>query len=482
MKDQSKKLQNLKEDSNAVFEDLFGGVEKTPLPDTSGEVEKVGEGKYRMGNSVITKLRGVSEHEFLAFNFGESALSWLLNAKFEGDLDLKLTGGQPQLTTFQGKWYDGIFKGKFFGIASEFYGGQFGDSDANPAFLPEYTGWKTSPHYFYGGVIKRHQNGILGYKNLEIGAIGTSFNIIAIQPGNTVTIELKSGIKHTITCNKRLGGNNRTFHFAVTNGKTNKTYSITHDWSELKGGDKTEFLAKTNINLQTATKTIGMFGLDISEGIASATVSVAGTSGVVQQSVSDQDFLTTQQTYNLSKIPLLNITKAQKGWMTKKGEQPDSVYFYIPDNQYFTQFNNSVSNIESGQLQRDMSMIRSGLRNNIIKGYDASTPFLAKLFNNVSGDNEGIDKKTQEALVRMNEFMQYFVDRMFISGDNNKEDEANQALVTNNMKKSIGVDEFLQQAQETPEQGETQAPTKVRPPKLQENKDIIEAVRSIIFK
>jgi len=426
MNDQSRKLQEMKENSEAVFQELFGIETKKVSPEeqaqaqaeieaeNSGDIQKISEGKYRLGNSIITGVKGVSEHTLLNFSFKESSLSWLAEAQFEGVLTLSLIGDE-KVKDFQGMWKSGIFKGERFGIKSMFLGGQFGDSDAKPTFFPKYTNWKASPAFFYDGLMDQTSGGVLGIKNLEIGAIENAFSLLAISPNNTVTIELNGGIKHSITCINRFGGkNSRMFSYKVTNGKTNQTYDIVHDWSELRGNPDSDngisFLKKTNINLQTATKTIDIFRLDISEGIVSAAVSVAGTSGAVGSDVqkSQKELATSQESYELAKIPFLGIAK-----IPRRGGSETSIYFNFPTENHQKGYQNAVKSLEQHWIKSYITQINSALANNIVTGAPVGYKFLEGLIGKDSdADVNAMDKDLINAFNGLENFLKYFVDTM----------------------------------------------------------------------
>jgi len=485
MKDQSRKLQEMKENSEAVFQELFGinKSEEEVESGAQGEVEKVGEGTYRLGNSILQSVEGVSEYELLNFNFKASPLSWLLDAKFEGELDLKLTGGNPELVGFQGKWYEGTFKGKFFGIESEFYGGQFGSSDSSPVFLPPYTGWKTSPHFFYGGRIKRHQEGILGKPSLPMGNIKNSFNILSISPGSTVTLELNGGVKHTITCLKRLGGDNTMFSYKIENGKTQESYSINHDWLEVRGQNKVDFLKNTNINLQTATKSIDIFKLDISEGIVSAVVSLAGTSGAIgakEPAVSQKELSTNQESYKLAGIPFLGIDK-----IPRKGGSETSIYFNFPTTNHLKGYKNAIKSLEQNWVKSYITQIKSALDNNIVTGAPVNYPYLSNLIGkDADADISIMDKDLVNSFNGIENFLKYFVDTMVRrvrktgaeKGLVDVDDKVGKDVIKNKLKDLFGVT-TPEAAPSTPKAAVAQKKPKLKRPMAE---SVREAVRKIL--
>lgn len=439
-----KELKNITENSNNVFKEIFGFGKKSTQPEVTGlgQVTKIGEDTYLMGDyGVVTKLRGVSEHLFLNFDFKQSSISWLLDAKFKGELTLKLTG-QPELTTFRGAWYSGTFKGKFFSQSSEFLGGQFGDFDSRPTLLSPYLNWKVSPWFFYDGVIENNMGGILGIEDLKPGFIDYSFNILAFKPGTLITIELNDGKIHTVTCINRLGGKSRKFIYDVKSGYENSVTRVSYDWSDIRSSSKIEFHKNTTINLQSPIKHINIFKLDVSVGIKSVSVSVAGTTGPVSAgNFSNIDFANTQQKYDLGKIPVIAIKAQQRGSSGKLMGLPEAAkgyaYFYIPDQSYMNKFNEVVNNISNGNFQRDISLIKGAIKNGVLTGYDETFPYLASIL--PKGDTKVAPKEVKESLKRLEDFIRFFVDRIYIQGDNSKEDDARQQLLIDKLKSSIGI-------------------------------------------
>jgi len=481
------KLKNLKESTDAVFSELFGSkaraakkAMKQRAQELSGQGQVTKKGNdYVIGNSVVTKLNGVSEEVFMDYDFKNSPLRWLLDAKFKGELTIKLTG-QVEVTSFNGVWFDGIFKGKFFGGVSKFAGGQFGDTDAKPAFLPKHDQWKASPYFFFDGIIEETGGGILGVDNLAPGEIDYSFNLLAIKPGQTITINLNDGTSHSVTCIKRLGGNNRMFSYDVVDGRTGNKQRVTYDWSDIRGADKVSFHKNTTINFQSPSlKEIKVFKLDVSSGIKSASVALAGTTGPVSEPEGENvDYAATQQVYDLAKIPGLNVKQQQRGpggkMLPLPPEAKGKAYFYIPDASYMKKYNEVVSNIKSGIFQKDISIVRSAIKNGLINGY-GTNPYLKPIFGE-QGDNKEAPKEVKESLSRINDFVRFFVDRMHVQGDNNQEDEARQKLVMDKLRSALGV----QKQPESPEQQPSGGKTKEKMGKIKLKNEIRGLVGKII--
>ncbi len=447
MNNQYKKLQNLRESNDAIFQELFGlGNKQQNQSSGSGQVEKVGEGKYRMGNSVITELKGAPEAVFLGYDFEKSPLKWLLDATFEGGIEINLSTTPHSLENFNGSWKSGVYKGKYFGPYSIFLGGQFGDESSEPLFLPEYVNWKANPHYFFSGKIKNSNEGVLGLRNLPFGKIQNSFNILSIAPGTMITIELNGGVKHMIKCISRLGSN-RFFSYKVTNGKTKKEYEVTHEWSEIRGNSAVDFLKNTNINLQSSNKSIGIFGLDISEGIVSVSVSSPGTSGQVGSSFKPEetpaDLSKKQVSYELANLPFLGIEK-----IPRKGGSETSLYFNFPNTSIQDEFNNITGLLKQGWINSYIKQIKTAKDYGILSGAPVNYNFLATLIGkDPSVDVKNLDKDTVNALNGLESFLKSFVNTMVRrvrktgaeKGLYDVEDTIGKEMIKNQIKSLIGA-------------------------------------------
>lgn len=493
MKYHSKKLNNLKENSDAVFEGLFSSKnQQNTTQQGSGQVVKVGDGKYRMGNSVITELKGAPEAVFLGYDFEKSSLKWLLDSVFEGKIEINLSTTPHGLVNFDGKWKSGVFKGKYFGPYSEFLGGQFGDENSSPNFLGNYENWKVSPHYFFSGVIKNSNEGVLGYRNLAFGNIDNSFNILSIPPGALVTIELNGGVKHTIYCIERIGSGGNMLSYEVVNGKTEKKYEVSHDWFEIRGKTPTEFLKKTNINLQTANKSIEIFGLDISEGIVSAVMSSAKTSGVVgsqfkkeePKEKTEEELSKIQQHYDLSRAPFLGIKKLGGDYYNEQGilvkNNVGRVYFNAPDAEELKQFENVVKNLNNRVLENDFRRLKSWLDAKAITGAPTKYPWLANLIGADTVGRKIEDQKFIESLNRIEAFLKYFVDIIVkyagksnkAKGNTNVPNTQIQDLIKTNLKNYLGIKSAPASAPETP--------TTIKPKITPKSESIVNSLKNII--
>jgi hypothetical protein len=422
MKHHSKKINEIKESNNFVFEGIFGNKKQNVVQQGSGQAEKVGQGKYRIGKSIVTELKGAPEAVFLGYDFEKSPLKWLLDSVFEGGLDINLSTTPHSLVNFSGKWKSGVYKGQYFGRYSEFLGGQFGDESSSPKFFGPYNMWMTSPHYFFSGIMDNTKEGILGYRNLSFGNIKNSFNILSIPPGAVVTIELNGGKKHTIYCARRFSNKDNVLSYNIVNGKTNEEYEVTKDWADIRGNTPTEFLKKTNINLQTASKIIEIFGLDISEGIVSASMSSAGSTSArkteepVKEPVekTEEELSKTQQHYDLSRAPFIGIKKLGGEYWNENGESVKNnvgrIYFNAPDSEYLKQFENVVKNLDNKVIEADFRKLRSSLESGFISGAPVNYPWLANLIGKDKDSKKIEDARFLESLNRIEAFLKYFVD------------------------------------------------------------------------
>lgn len=293
MKDHSKKLNNLKENNESIFGELFGFGKKNPET-PHGLVQKIDVGKYRMGNSLIVGIPGATDSEILNFDWKNSALSWLLDCEFEGVLNLDLD--KEVLKAFGGIWKKGVFKGlvfsnhstSSFGLKGQDSQVQFGDGVIKPRYAAPYTTWHVSPMNFVDGTIDRETGGILGVSDSPNMQITNTFNILSLIPGKAIKIISKSNLPvrtdsgkmgtapsviHTIKMIKRIDAINSDITLEITNGDNQEVFIKTFPWSEFrKGGIESLYF--------TPGKTINFFGIDLSNKKVFAEVIETGKSSL----------------------------------------------------------------------------------------------------------------------------------------------------------------------------------------------------------
>lgn len=528
MKESSKRFQELKNESDKIFQEAITdyrlrnpiikakaamddtGEEKTfygfqsPIykkekekekegEDAGSVIQKIGTGKYRMGKSIIHGLQGASESEVLNYDWENSTLDWLLDCEFEGILNLDLKKGILQ--SFGGIWKSGVFKGLTFGNHSSASFGvkgqdskvEFGDGVIKPRYVPSYATWHVSPMAFVSGTIARETGGIFGKPDAPNGPVTQSFNVLTLAPGKSLKISVSSKLPvrgqggkmekapvsavHEIRMIKRIDSNNSDVTLEIINGENNKVVKETFPWSEFRKSGEKSLIYNPGQNMGL----LNMAGIDLSDKSTSSEV-VEGSKGSLisspqKDAEAEKKLATTQQTFDLKKVPYLNIDKPAPGASGKiePGMKETEVYFYSPNTDYLNKFNEVSKNIESGVMTSDMDIIASGIRNGVITGY-YNYPFLKELFNNVQG-GEAAPEGYAVPMKRLNDFYQYFVDRIYSQGDNGKINKPVQDLIKRKVKRALGVDAKIKAQQASgaeeaqPETGGvTPTPKKVEAP------------------
>jgi hypothetical protein len=473
MKDQPKKLQELKKDSSVVFEGIFG--KKAAPQKGNGQVQIIGIGKYRMGNSLITKVHGASEAGITNYDFANSDLDWLLDAKFEGILNLDLDRGV--LKSFSGRWMEGVFKGLVFGNGSTFEGGQFGDGITKPVYHPPFVSWKTSPLNFIDGTINRETGGILGIPDAPNGETD-GVNIISIQPGKSLIIKLKNNIIHKVNFKKRIDNLNSDFTIETVNGETGEIKGKTFDWANSKQSlNKPFYPYKSQVFL----------GLDLSVGVISATIATSGRETLSHKPEGDKsspsNLSKEQQQFNLSDMPFLGIPSIPRG----KGGTPDVLYFNFPTANHQNGHAKVVNSIKSGWIKSYLTQIKTALEQGVIKGAPATHQYLSNVIGkDADADLKAMDQDLVNSLNGMENFLKYFVETMVRrvrksgteKGLTDVVDAKGKEAIKNRLKELVGLSNPIQN--KPANKPATKAGSKLKNKFLKES--VVDAVREIISK
>ena len=476
MKDQSNKLHELKENSNAVFQELFG--KKEAPQQGAGQIVKIGPGNYRMGKSVITGLQGASDTEILNYDFESSKLSWLLDCHFEGILNLDLKRGE--LEAFAGTWKSGIFQGKIFGNKSVFEGGQFGvPGQIAPKYVPTYDTWKTSPMNFGNGTIDRETGGILGIPNAPDGEIKGDINIISIQPGKSITIKLRNNVVHTINFLKRIDSRNSDFTIETIDGATKKSTNKTFEWADSKNALMKPF---------NPYKTASFLGLDLSAKVVSATISSSGKDTLTHKAqggarVEPKALSKELQVMKLAELPFLGISKITRP--TNKAGEAVSLYFNFPTPEHKAGHGKVVQSIKQGWVKSYITQLRTAITNKALKGAPSTHKYLA----NIIGEdpeldvNELGDENLVNSINGIENFLKYFVNTTVSNvrksgaqkGITGVDDKIGRETINNKLKELLGV------AEAAPEE-KTPVATKAAPKSsLNKGANVVkESVRSAV--
>lgn len=475
MENHSRKINKIKKDSDSVFSEIFGFGKKKNKPNMPvGAVQKIGN-IYRMGKSVITSIQGASEMDFLSYDWESSPLSWLIDCEFEGSLWLDLKKGI--LVSFGGIWKDGVFLGKSFSAVKNASFGVPGSENNNvefgkpgvssPIYYPSYDSWHAPFINFKSGTIHDGYGGILGMEDAKIGPVTNSFNLLTLLPGYELVFKMNSSTPvrgdkgrmerapvntiHRIKMLKRIDSKSSDIELKIENGETNKEYFKDYPWTEFVEDGGNALIYGRGGGLSDWMKG---FGIDLSSGGVTAEVRVSGKSNLKDLPYNkvgvEKKLATSQQSFDLKKIPYLNIDKPYNGsdGKFKPGLKGSEAYFYMPRTEYLNKFNEVKRNIESGVMAADMDMIASGIRNGVITGFHNNL-YLKSIFNNIKGDEQTPDDYAS-ALGRLDDFMRYFVDRIYKQGDNGSINKPVQDIIKGKIKSSLRVDSYIKNSNQAP--------------------------------
>ncbi len=429
MGDFFKQFKRQEQINEGLFSKLFG---KSGSNKEEKDVYEDNNGIYHFGeNSTAGRIsveRG-SVLDVLKFDFKSSdSLRFLVEKETNFNAkQITLNLEESRLTFFKGTWNSG-----------KFIGGQFWGEFSGHLFIGNYMGsnsdYKSDPLTFEKGTFNDRTNqGILGLLN-TISADGLndneSFNLITVPVGYSVQMRSANGIDSSIKILKRLDKDSSDFKFEVTDGFNNTTSIKDLSWQDIKMSFKNFNIQKNgsvNIgNLIVAPKGDYIKELYISKSKSTFTTPQSKTSA--QANASPQVYKQGQKyTFNLSEIPLLNITsiRGEKGKFAGSTSPNVSLSFDTPEE--FAQFNNIVINIKNGSFANDLKVIAKGIKYGTIDGY-GPYDYLKNIFNSKGAILKEAKKTTKpiasvappslnvpsvkESMERLNSFVYYFVENI----------------------------------------------------------------------
>ncbi len=418
MNNQSKKLQNLRENSEAIFQELFGlGKKKAP---ENGPVYRDDEiyidGLHRMifpkTNSTIEKPLP-NYGEWTQLDWRSEDLNWLVNSNFQAKS--ASINRNEKIEQFRDCiWAKGDFRG------GKFIGGQFNGGTFVGQFGPG-AKWNVSPFNFIDGTTKETET-ILGLPNISnLRKDKFKFNIIAVTPGNDITINLVNGITHKISVLKRLDARNSVFSYEVTNGANKEKKPVNLKWSQLRGQNATEFQSNTvfatNAIPGVFTK---FFMLPFESPIKDIEIDSSQSFEQPKWTEKEEtpaDLSKKQVSYELSRLPLGITSIPRKG---EGKETTGSVYFNFPSATEQAGFNEVVKALDKNWLNAYIKKVKAALDNGVITEIPAQYPYLANLMKSdivaeaakLQAAAPLIDQDTQNALLGIENFLKYFVGTM----------------------------------------------------------------------
>lgn len=499
MNNQSKNLQNLRESSDAIFQELFGlGKKKTPEGPVYKDDEIYIDGLHRMifpkTNSTIEKPLpnyGV----WTEIKWESPEFNWLVSSAFQATAaKIVGSGDNRKVEQFQDcTWAKGDFRGNQF-IRGQFNGGTFVGQFGPGAK------WNVSPFNFIDGTTKETET-ILGLPNISnLRKDKFKFNIIAVVPGNDITINLVNGITHKISVLKRLDARNSVFSYEVTNGANKEKKAVNLKWSQLRGQNATEFQSNTLF----ATNTIpgiftNFFMLPFESPIKSVEVDSSQSFEQPQWTEKEEspaDLSKKQVSYELSKLPL-GIPS-----IPRQGEGKDTignVYFNFPSATEQAGFNEVVKALEKNWLSAYIKKLKAALDNGVISEIPAQYPYLANLMkSNIVAEAAPlkaaaplqnaaplIDQDTQNAMLGIENFLKYFVGTMVRrfrksgaeKGLYDVEDTVGRNAIKNKLKTLLGI-KSQQSKQVAP--GQSKTPKPIKKIKMAESKSVKDYILKIL--
>jgi len=366
-----------------------------------------------------------------------------------------------------GIWESGPFIGDYF-MNSIFQGSYF-----KGHFYGKNEDYRSEPYTFAAGSFHDITNtGILGKPNtLSLKGLGTKkFNIITIPPGNMLEFKSVNGKSSYIKVLKRLDKSNSIFQFEVLDGfKSDIPKIVTKDWQYFlenwdKKGQGILDINRNSINI--AGLIVIPSGDAINPKEMFISVSTTTTKKTTPTPAASTFVPGKQYTFNLSKIPYLNIQTISG----PTGEVSPDVNFSFDSMQEFGEFNKVTSQINSGALKQDIKNIARAIKYGQIDGY-GNFQFLSPIFNNIPGQKAiglaeakratkkfNFPKKTKPAIStpiaqptqepekseefksmqNLNNFIKYFVDNINMpDGSPNKEV---QDLIISRLKTALGTE------------------------------------------
>jgi len=472
MNNQSKNLQNLRESSDAIFQEIFGYKLQSPIvkkgPEEDFHKDSVitmdGSHKVTFNNTKSTITHPLPNYgEWKHIDWSDNNINWLSKAYFNANaVEIK----DNKVVSMQGMKEPINYNGPFMG--GKFLSGTFEDGVFKGQFGPGSV-WKASPVAFIDGTIYE-EGTILGQENIDsLNQNKFSFSIIRITPGSKLSIQMQDGTSHEIIVLKRLDDKNSLFKFRVKNGQTGKVVDYPVTWKTLRNlgdGQKSDNQGFINMTVFSNSKIPLLFSDIFKLSFNSPIVKVVvGPSEVESETVIEKeredtpaDLSKKQVSYELSKLPLgiPSIPRQGEGKNTI-----GSVYFNFPSAVEQSGFNEVVKALEKNWLNAYIKKLKAAFDNGVIKEIPAQYPYLANLMKSgvvaeapqikkaapIQMATPLIDHDTQNAMLGIENFLKYFVGTMVRrvrktgaeKGLYDVEDTIGKEMIKNQIKSLIGA-------------------------------------------
>lgn len=501
MKTQSNNFQNLKEDSSAIFQELFGlfgnkESKKDPNePIYEDEILVIysnSEVKFKQTGSVVKKpMPGYAA--FTNLNWDNDGIKWLSTSEFAAE-SVQIKDNKVDRFV-NGKWYSGPFKGRAF-IKSE-----FGVKDGNKAYFAGGglvdSVWNPSPYYFIEGTTNESDT-ILGIKNIKtLNQNKFNFNIISVIPGRKIIITMENNISHEVSILKRLDDSSSHFNFRIKNGHTKEIFTMPLRWSAIRGNSVGEFIELTTLSNQRVPRLFSeIFGLKFDSLILKVIVTNDTEYGSkrievpAQQNLSNipletpADLSKKQVSFELINLPFLGIDK-----IPRKGGSETSLFFNFPTPQSQQGYNSIVDAAAKGWIKAYAVEVKNALDNKIIKGAPSSLPYLSSLIGkDDSVDLKNIDPTLFNSLNGLESFLRFFVNNLVRrvrktgaeKGIYDIEDIVGKDMIKDRLRSILGVQKAAEVDKTGPESPSKDVKKNFPKAKFAENQQVRDIIKDIL--
>lgn len=378
-------INKIEELNFSIFNKLLGNNQKPK----SSYALSLGNGKYQLGKNSIDNLAGVTEEQFLEYDWKKSPLSFLLNSSWEATkLHIDITTGQERIIYFAGSWYKGSF------IGEQFHG-MFAGNSFQGNFASTYQNYKSHPSSFVDGTCSSYKDGVLGIPKIEAisvsaGSQRKSVSLLEIGIGYYLNLTDDKKNLYSFTLDKGL--DNQSDEFVLTEvNSLQRTVKI--NWNEIRtSSDSTTFdinssffIGKRVVVPQISSMVIGKL-----------------TNIEISPKPSDGN---TNDVYKLD----MRLLSPLKYSVNQKGGVPvATIHLNGPDE--IAKYSKLEKELKNQAFASNLMNILNGIHYGFITGYD-DFKALSELFNNVKGDKI-TDPQFRKSMEWLQNFILVGVERM----------------------------------------------------------------------
>ncbi len=386
--DPLKKIDEIEVRNEALWGDIanklgFGGKTQSK----NSFAKSLSNGKYELGGNLIHRLMGVSEQQFLQYDWTSGKLSFLKDGKWEAkELQLQMAAGTEAVTLFWGEWNSGSFVGNFFG---DFRGESFMGN-----FKSAYNSYASDPSTFVDGKIQSYDRGVLGIPKIDVisldaGSQKKHVSLLELQVGHYCNITDDRGTMHSFRMIKCCDNSDMSIELEEQTGQRR---SVVIAWKEIRNGnDPNLFRRRSSIIIGSKLQIPYLFANDR-----------IGTIANIEVSTKSAMFGATNDTYvmDMSLVrPLKYITTTA------------TVHLFSPEE--VVEFGKIHQDLDNNAMQLHLSNIMDGIRFGIITGWNGY-PHLSDMFSRAEGSPVK-HSKYATSMEWLDRFVQFVVLRMMKS-------------------------------------------------------------------